>query len=89
MSNRSCSQCGDSATFSLCHLISTVAVTPRRQKCGTATLYCFACIQRVVELLRASGHSALRGLSQPLSEAYTALGAASKQDSDGRMERES
>ncbi len=88
MSLRSCSQCGSPAAFSLCHLLSTVAVTPRKQKCSISTPYCSACIHRVVELMRASGHSALQALSQPLSEAYTALVAASKRDSVDQMERE-
>ena len=81
---RSCSQCGNPAAFSLCSLLSTVAVTPRRQKCSAATLYCSACIQRLAGLLRTSGHSALHELSPPLSEAYTALARASECDADGR-----
>jgi hypothetical protein len=86
MTLRSCSQCGDPSTFSIRSLLSTVAVTPRRQKCGTATLYCSACIQRLAELLGTSGHSALQALSQSLTEAYTALTTAREHDSDGRME---
>lgn len=89
MTLRSCSQCDNPATLSLCHLLSTVAITPRQQKCSTATPYCSACIQRLVELLETSGRSALQKLSQPLSEAYTALATASKRDSDGEMESKS
>jgi hypothetical protein len=89
MTLRSCSQCGNPAAFSLCNLISTVAVSPRLQKCGNATLYCSACIQRVVELLAASGHSPIQNLSQPLHEAYTALAAARVLVSDSRIERKS
>ena len=89
MSLRSCSQCGSPAAFSLCHLLSTLAVTPRKQKCSTATLYCSACIQRVVDLLETSGHSASQGLSQPLSEAYTALATASERGFDAPMESKS
>jgi hypothetical protein len=87
MTLRSCSKCGNPAAFSLCHLISTVAVTPRKQKCGTATLFCSACIQRLVRLLESSEHSDLQPLSQPLGEAYTALVTASERDPDSRMER--
>ena len=58
MTLRSCSQCGNPAVVSLRHLLSTVAVTPQKQKCGTAMVYCFACIQRVVGLLEISEHSA-------------------------------
>ena len=89
MTLRSCSQCGKPAAFSMGNLLSTVAITPRRQKCSTATLYCSACIQRLAELLRTSGHSALQELSQPLSEAYTALATASERDADRRMESKS
>lgn len=85
MTLRLCSQCGAPAAFSLCNLISTVAVSPRRQKCGIASLYCSGCIQRLAELLGTSGHSALQALSQPLDEAYTALTTAHEHDSDGRM----
>jgi hypothetical protein len=89
MTLRPCSQCGSPAAFSLCHLLSTVAVTPRKQKCGTAIPYCSACIQRLLELLQTSGHSALLELSQSLHEAYTALGTACERDADSRTERES
>jgi len=78
MAYRSCSQCGKPATFSLCNLLSTVAIVPRKQKRGIATLYCSSYIRRVVELLKASEHSSPRNLSQPLSEAYTALATASE-----------
>ena len=87
MNLRSCSQCANSAAFSLCHLLSTVAVTPRKQKCGNAIPYCSACIQRLLSHLRVSEYSALRELSQPLSEAYTALATASENGSDSHTER--
>jgi hypothetical protein len=89
MTLRSCSQCGNPATFSMCNLLSTVRITPRRQKCGIATLYCSACIQRLVGLLDTSGHSALQTLSRSLNDAYTALAATSDCNSDGRMESKS
>ena len=86
MTTRSCSQCGKPAAFSLCNLLSTVAIAPRKQKCSIATPYCSACIQRVVELLKASEHSSLQKLSQPLSEAYTALAMACEHASNSRIE---
>jgi hypothetical protein len=89
MTLRSCSECGNPAAFSMCNLLSTVAVTPRRQKCSVATLYCSVCIQRLARLLDASGYSAFQKLSQPLGAAYTALATASERDSNGRMERQS
>jgi hypothetical protein len=89
MTLRSCSQCGNPAALSLCHLLSTVAVTPRKQKCGTSTLYCSACIQRMVEVLEASRHSALQELSKSVSEAYTALATPPEHDSDGERGRKS
>ena len=89
MTPRSCSQCGKPAAFSVCNLLSTVAVTPRRQKCGIATLYCSVCIQRVVEFLDASEYSPLQKLGQPLSEAYTALAMACERGSDRAIESKS
>jgi hypothetical protein len=89
MTLRSCSQFGNTAAFSLCTLVSTVTITPRQQKCGSATLYCSACIQRVVEFLATSGHSSLQGLSQSLSDAYTALAEAREAILNSRIERNS
>ena len=89
MTLRLCSQCGKPAAFSLCNLLSTVEVAPRRQKCGIATLYCSVCMQGVVELLDASEYSPLQKLSQPLSEAYTALVALCEPDSHNKTERRS
>ena len=89
MTLRPCSQCGKPAAFSLCNLLSTVAITPRKQKCGIATLYCSVCIQRVVELLKSSECLPLQKLSQPLSEAYTALAMACERGFDSRTERQS
>jgi len=89
MTLRSCSQCGAPAAFSLCNLISTVAASPRRQKCGVASLYCSGCIQRLAELLEAYGHSSLENLGQSLSEAYTALAISTAIPSDSRMESKS
>ena len=89
MTLRSCSQCGNAAAFSLCALISTVAITPRQQKCGSATLYCSACIQRAAEFLATLGHSPLQSLSEPLSSAYTALAEAREAVSNSRIERKS
>ena len=89
MTLRSCSQCGDAAAFSLCNLISTVAITPRQQKCGIATLYCSACIQSVVEFLAISGHSLLRELSESLQDAYTALAATREAATDSQIKRNS
>jgi hypothetical protein len=89
MTLRLCSQCGNRAAVSLCHLLSTVAVTPRKQKCGAAIPCCSACIQRLLALLNVSEHSALLELSKPISEAYTALETASMRCSDSHTERQS
>lgn len=86
MTPRSCSQCGRPAALSFCPLLSTIAVMPRKQKCGTVTLYCSLCIQHMAGLLEASDHPVLEELSQSLSEAYTALAAESRRDSADQME---
>jgi hypothetical protein len=63
--------CGASAEYSVCVLVSTLSVRPRRQKCGHAQLFCASCIQSLVaEQGDDHGTSAMRG---SLRSAYTAL----------------
>lgn len=70
MTKRSCSECGSDAELSLCQIISTVGRTPRHQRCSTATAFCAVCLQSRLKLLRRLG---LRGIHQPLGEAFTEL----------------
>jgi len=62
--------CGEPAEYSLCVLVSTLAVRPRRQKCGRARLLCAACMR---ELVNNQCHHAASGVLESLRSAYTAL----------------
>lgn len=65
-----CNQCGRSAEFSVCSLISTKGQRPRRQKCSQAVLFCEACMHDCISLLE---HSPLADLGERLQSAYTAI----------------
>jgi hypothetical protein len=73
MQTKSCSECGMPAEVSLCQIVSTVGRAPRWQRCSTSTAFCAACFEARVKLLRGVG---LRGIHEPLSEAFTALANA-------------
>jgi hypothetical protein len=62
--------CGKPAGYSLCVLVSTLAVRPRRQKCGRAQLFCAACMRK---LANDKCHIADSGVLESLRTAYTAL----------------
>lgn len=63
--------CGKPAAYSLCVLVSTLTVRPRRQKCGPARLFCASCTRELVN--EQCGHSAASGVLESLRSAYTAL----------------
>ena len=63
--------CGKPAEYSLCVLVSTLAVRPRRQKCGRARLLCVACIERLVA--EHCGSNRASGVLESLRSVYTAL----------------
>jgi len=69
-----CSRCARPASLSLAQIVSTIGVSPRRQKCGEAVLLCTACIQSLELLLAASPFSTL---SKALIEAYTSIAGQS------------
>jgi hypothetical protein len=62
--------CGRPAEYSLCGLISTLGVRPRRQKCGRARLFCTSCMR---ELVNDQCHHAASRVLESLRSAYTAL----------------
>lgn len=62
--------CGRPAEYSLCVLVSTLAVRPRRQKCGRAQLLCASCMR---ELVNKQCHHTASGVLESLRSAYTAL----------------
>lgn len=65
-----CNRCGQPGQFSLAFLLSTLGVTPRKQKCTKSLRFCALCIQRIC---RAMLETAPSDLIQPLQAAYTAL----------------
>jgi hypothetical protein len=58
------------AEFSICVLVSTLGIRPRRQKCGGAQLFCAVCIQR---LLAEQWMECAGAVQQSLTSAYTAI----------------
>ena len=73
-----CRECGVAAQFTLCMLVSTLGVSPRRQKCTKSVPICSACIQAFsVRLGKLPS-----GLVAPLNEAYTELDGYWKSASD-------
>ena len=62
-------RCGGRAEYSVCVLVSSLGVRPRRQKCGRSQSFCTACIRRLVE--ERSGMAS--GIQESLTEAYTAI----------------
>lgn len=68
MVRKTCEQCGNEATVTICWLISTVGVSPRAQKCSKATIFCWSCIQR---LLGCDASPLLSLVRQRLRDAYT------------------
>ena len=67
--------CGARAEFSICVLISTLGVRPRRQKCGRGQLFCAVCIQRLIakQWMECTG-----AVQQSLRTAYTAIAGDSR-----------
>jgi hypothetical protein len=62
--------CGAPAEYSICVLVSSLGVRPRRQKCGFAHTFCAACIQK---LLYERWSVDASGVRESLRQAYTAI----------------
>ena len=77
--NPSYCRCGARAEYSVCVLVATLGLRPRRQKCGRAQVFCAACIQK-----RLSGRWSMdaSGIQESLREAYTAIADASGAESN-------
>ena len=63
-------RCGARAEYSVCVLVSTLGLRPRRQKCGRARLFCASCMRELVN--EQCGHTASEVL-ESLRSAYTTL----------------
>jgi hypothetical protein len=72
-------QCGARAQYSVCVLVSSLGVRPRRQKCGIAHTFCAACIR---QLLCERWSMAASGVRESLSQAYTAIADRLKAESE-------
>ena len=72
-------RCGARAQYSVCVLVSTVGLRPRRQKCGRAQAFCTACIQR---LLQERGGMEASGIRESLRQAYTTIAVRSGAESN-------
>jgi hypothetical protein len=79
MKQRICNHCDRLADYSLCQILSTVRVSPRKQKCTQAIPFCSDCLRRLLTLLPPEP---LNGICQPLYMAYTALAHGSRGRSD-------
>ena len=66
-------RCGARAEYSVCVLVSSLGLRPRRQKCGRAQIFCAACIQ---ELLSDRWSMEALGVQESLTDAYTAIADA-------------
>ena len=67
---RSVCRCGTPAAYSICMLVSSLGISPRRQKCGVARPFCAACIQK---LLHEQWPDQALNVQQSLREAYTGV----------------
>ena len=67
---RAVCRCGAPAAYSICALVSSLGVSPRRQKCGIAQPFCTACIQK---LLTQQWINHARSVQESLEQAYTAI----------------
>lgn len=72
-------RCGARAEYSVCVLVSTLGLRPRRQKCGRADVFCAACIQK---LLFDRWRMDASGLRESLGNAYTAIAECSEAESN-------
>ena len=62
--------CGAPAEYSVCVLVSTLGMRPRRQKCGRAQTFCGACIQKLLAERWTLDASIIQ---ESLGQAYTAI----------------
>ncbi len=78
-------RCGALAEYSVCMLVSTLGLRPRRQKCGRAEVFCAVCIQNL--LSKRWGMEA-SGVQESLRQAYTAIAEYSGAESDAHRASE-
>jgi hypothetical protein len=67
---RSSCRCGAPAEYSICVLVSSLGMRPRRQKCSRGQTFCAACIQ---QLIKSEWLDHARPVKESLEQAYTAI----------------
>jgi len=72
MGLKSCVWCAGSAHCSVAFVVSTIGVSPRRQKCSAVVLICDACIRELCD----ADPQIPEVLQNALKRAYTALNSA-------------
>jgi len=72
VSSKKCEFCRQPARYSLAFVLSTVGVSPRRQKCSSVVLICDDCIREFYE----SDPQIPEELQNALKRAYTCLNFA-------------
>jgi len=72
VSNKKCEFCSQPAQYSLAFVLSTVGLSPRRQKCSSVVLICDKCIREFYE----SDPQIPEELQNALKRAYTTLNSA-------------
>jgi hypothetical protein len=70
--------CGDPAQYSVASVISTLGVSPRRQQCSPAVLFCKSCIHELCD------YALPPQLRIALEDAYTAINKPSPDPRDTR-----
>ncbi len=78
-------RCGARAEYSVCVLVSTLGLRPRRQKCGRAQTFCAACIQK---LLSERWRMEASGIQESLRQAYTTIAVRSGAESNPQQASE-
>ena len=79
---RSVCDCGAPAVYSICVLVSSLGISPRRQKCGVAQPFCTACIQKLFTQQRIDD---ARRVQESLEQAYTAITEHLRAESDPQL----
>lgn len=70
--------CGQPASYSLASVLSTLGVSPRRQQCSAAVLFCDSCIHELCD------YALPPQLQNALEDAYTAINKVSPEACDTR-----
>ena len=76
-------RCGAPAAYSICVLVSTLGIRPRRHRCGSGQAFCASCIQKLLNE-RWLDHARL--VQESLEEAYTKVAEHLRAESHPQLE---